>query len=461
MQNILEKRAELINQVGPQVLDAIGDVERSVRREAVSILETTLNPQSDEDKSILQTIPLELLERSDLIGAIWYLETTGESGNTISLEVLERVVQQAVREREQYLSSGDEKAAAYVVSSIENLFTMAQNHIQIQNNPELFLIIGNYKEMLGEQEEAIACYGKIIEKGNAKGYIALAKVYANLEQYEESIGLLNKGYALFRDADCLGELITVLCRTGEISQAETKYMQLKKLNTHNIPSFLEYKGTIESDTELFELENLITDYVRKEDFTPSKILHRLTISAHVYITNEIKKEGVKLNSINRKEKKDWKEYDYKEYSQSIIRKLHLMQIDIFTLGNERCIEQYLKDLQHIGINGTPESRNLLSEFFREYFSKEVERSLREMDAESGETIEYGKDGLIGDLSFFESISAHVGRIGELFFQPNLYDIHKKYITPILHTSHQLNGISHEKDEDGDDINIDYKRDLAL
>jgi hypothetical protein len=87
------------------VLDAIGDVERSVRREAVSILETTLNPQSDEDKSILQTIPLELLERSDLIGAIWYLETTGESGNTISLEVLERVVQQAVREREQYLSS--------------------------------------------------------------------------------------------------------------------------------------------------------------------------------------------------------------------------------------------------------------------------------------------------------------------------------------------------------------------
>lgn len=450
--DISTRTAELLNKAEQKVLNDIADLSEEVREKAIYTLTLPLDISSDTDKVIFQTVPLELLKRDDLIGAIWYMETMWRLWNFISLEIFDKIVDQAIEERQKCVQSEYLEGMEDISSSMDALFSMTRNHADMKNNPKLYLTIWNYLETTGVLDEAILEYDKAIKLWDIDGYLAHSQIYKKQWEYEKSIEVLEKGYSFSKDTECLWQLIAMMCRVGKISESLDKYYELKKISKETVLPFIVYRGTIENDEELWELEDIIANYISEGSLIPMEAFFQLSQSASRYIFQEIKKENDIIETLNSKADEKWVNNDYEIHVQSLMRRLYLMQTDILTLWNTQFIEYYLKDIQQLWIYWSKQSNDVLHEYFLEHFSREVENNILKSDEESEEKIEYGKDGIPGDLTLFEAISVHTTRIAELFFQSSLYDIHKEYIIPILRLTSQW-------DNDYDDDTEVYLTDL--
>lgn len=70
--------SELIDNVDQKVLSRLAAIKRITRERAIDMLTKPLDPNSPEDTAVLANIPLELVKRDDILGAMWYVETVGK-----------------------------------------------------------------------------------------------------------------------------------------------------------------------------------------------------------------------------------------------------------------------------------------------------------------------------------------------------------------------------------------------
>ena len=75
MQEVLQKMSELMNSVPEKTLYHIANTRRSIRERALKIITQGLDLETEEGKSIMQAIPFEFINRDDIMGALWYIET--------------------------------------------------------------------------------------------------------------------------------------------------------------------------------------------------------------------------------------------------------------------------------------------------------------------------------------------------------------------------------------------------
>jgi hypothetical protein len=437
MQEILiERVTQLIDTAKEKIIDNIASTRRSTREKAINCLTALLDPTSEEDKIIFQTIPLELIERGEIIWAIRYIETIWKRGDTISMEVFEKVIEEYFIERFECEEAGDDESLKELDSSMRSMFHMAQRHQDLKDTSRLFLRMWRYEEIKGNPYKAISHYDSVIAKQEIDWYLAKAMVYEELGQYENWLIILDMGYAKNSDARLLWESVRLLCKMGKMVEAHNKYQQLQFLE-EGIPPFIVYKGFVENDKELWEVEQTIASYITSYSFVPSEALAALAKSSTYYIAEQVNMENENLAKFDFTTVEDWTDDNYTEYSRVIFRRLKLFQIDILTLCNHRYVSYYLRDLEKVWLDWSSNMRESLADFFVDNSSEEViqaviKRGKKEQITSSNESESGNQKDF--SASLFGNISMHVSRVWELFFQEEFYNIQKEQILPLLKKS---------------------------
>ncbi len=431
MPDIPTQCADLLDSAEQVILDRIASTRRNTRERAIGTLTKSLDPQSETDKVIFQTLPLELMQRGDIIWAIWYIETIAKLGNGIALEVLRQVVEKAIDERMECDELGDVESSHVVDSSILSLFRSLQSYIDTWESSELHLLMGYYQESKWNLYKAIPYYDRAIEEGSIDGYLASARVYEELWEYNSSETVLDVWYALHKDKRLLWPLIRILCKFGKSREAYTKYLELKSQDEGILP-FIVYKDRVESDEELREVESIIASYVTEASFMPSEALAELSKCATNYVGEQVHVVNDRIWYLDKKSVDDWSEDEHGEYTELIFRRLLLTQIDVLTLCNTRFVEHYLRDMRILGIDWSIAMRSMLWDFFLSSSSVEVTQEVQvrnKSDSHEGWNFRTNFPNTV-----YEDLSLHVARVWELFSQPGFYNIQTEQIAPLLEIS---------------------------
>lgn len=446
MQNSLERISELLNSAEPDVLERIASTKRVTRERAIRALTLSLDEESEMDIAIFQTIPLEFIKRGDIPEAVWYIETVWKTGGIISWEVITAVYTQAIQERDTYLLEKDEEAVKAISSSLDALFRMAKTHPVYKNMPELYLLMGNHEEVKEKPLNALPFYDRAMEFWLIEWYLASANIYEQMKQYEGSEIVLDSGWIIHGDTRLLRKLIYTLCRAWKIQTAMDKYQELRYQSKEEEVPFLVYKWSIENDEELDLFEDMIAHYIAEGTFIPLESLHTLVSSANQYIKESRYEENATIQTINNKPLEEWTVIDREDFIWAVQRRLWLMQIDVFTLCNPRYLEYYISDLRKFWIEGTPESRQSLQDFFTEHFSKEVDYKVRAQYTQNQSDISnigWEEAGDYISQGLFENIAMHASRLGELFFQWTFYNIQNNDINSVLRDCAKIDGTYHD------------------
>lgn len=440
-------RMQLIDSAKQEILDDVSHLQSDIRRAAISALTSWLDLDSEEGKFIKLTIPLEFIARDDILRAIWYIETEGNKpGGIVSIEVIKSVCRKAIGYIDVCIEFDDEEWKKDIQDAIRSLFHMIMGHPDLMNDPQVFVMMGNYEEAIWNHSASLDFYNKWIEKWDIISYIESARVHGDIWNWEESISILKEWYTLTNDTRLLGPLVHRLCAIHHMVEAMKYYEELNRIEEWKAPPFVVYKWTVENDGELEDIETCIASYIKDANFVPSEALGVVSKSATEYIAEQVYIENKYLMVLNATDIKTWNSEEYTEYARILARRLRLMQIDILSLCNHRFIEYYLRDLDQFWFNWSLWMQQFLEDFFVNNPSEEVlrEQSRRYLEAiasdekdwlnESDDEVE--KDNVIVELpqSVFENISIHVSRIWELFFQPSFYDLQKGQIIPILEKS---------------------------
>lgn len=460
MQEIYPLMREILENAAPDIIDKIADIERTTRESAIGVLTAPLSFQSEQDNVIFQTLPLAFLERDDVIGALWYIETIGTLWQSISYEIFEQVCSQAFTERAFCVEAGDEVWQQNLDTSLWALFQMVQSHPELSQDSRFSLLIWELEEERWNPYEAISLYDEAIVSGMVDGYRASARLYEKLDDLTMARQILEVWYQLTSDMRLLDHLIRIACLGGDYRYAVGLYSELKRDSEEPVLSFLLYKWKIESDRDLYELESLIAVYVSEGSFMPSEALFRLSESAASYITEKITSFNARIDALNKKWYNAWTDSEILEYQTILIDRLQYLQIDIFTLGQDRFLERYLKDIDMIAFGNGEVLKYALRDFFMEHPSVEVYEAIKRYwwdissegqedeseqeddnddDADTEETdalpeksdISASPVETAASAWLYESISLHVARIGEIFFHPFYYDIQTSQIIDIL------------------------------
>lgn len=448
MHAIIKQRAILVEKLDKELLSGIGSTKRKIREAAINTLIAPLDQDSEIDKWIFQTLPLEFLERDEIMEAIWYIETVWNLWHTISLEVVETVINTILRKKSECILMQDDESLKILSKGINSLFRMMKNHPSYQKDERFFILMGKKEEEDKKLESAILWYNKAMEwwsiENKIEWYLLSAKTYEEIWEHNMSIMLLESGYDMFGDIRMLWVLIALLSKTGRLEEAKKRYNELRKIEQENTPPFLVYKWIIDTDSELQEFEEIIALYVTDGSFVPLEAYKILADSASVYIQKNIEKEKPRQNS---------SQYIFwgsiEGYIESKIRYLMLMQIDIFTLCNERYLEEYIKELKKMGMEWNPESRDALLDFFHNHSSKEVKAEMKRGDntklyaikkrnANQDDEEENGEEEI--EYTLFDEVSLHIARIGELFYNQKFYHLQKDSIEPIRIESAKKDGM---------------------
>lgn len=454
MKGIFEKSSELLNRATPEILSQIASTQRSFREKAIHALIGPLDEKSETDSTIIGTIPLELIERGDVVWAIWYIETLWRLWNALPWEIVARVYRWAVLSGDTLVLHWEQELANTVSSSLDALFQMARIHPIYKDNTELYLLMGEHEERKGKPLKAILYYQTVIEHGDIEWYIAVANAQESMGKYEASLVILESWWSIHHDLKILSKIISTLCKIGKTNEALERYAELKKWSDGKIVPFLVYKWNIETDAELGLLEDIIADYITERSFIPMEVLALLAASWSLYIKESIRQINDAVGVLNHKtSQKDWSHEDQIEYVHLIQQRLWLMQIDILTLWNHRYIDHYIANLRELWLKGDVQSKNVLDDFFTQYFSKEVEHEMRVRSSKNQstgtESIQKDKEEemRIGDTNtLLENISLHISRIGELFSQGSFHDTYRDDIIPLLRDCAQIEGEYDEKME---------------
>lgn len=451
-QDILAERAQLIDTVDPWVLDRIASTSRLTRERAIYALSSSLNPASEKDQIIFQTIPLELLERNDLFWAIWYIETIGKMGNAVSSEVLEKVCIQTLDARSRCMENWDEESIETLDLSMRALFRMIKKHPDLSQNQEILMFEWKFEEERGNLYGAISIYENGTQTWNSDAYRLTAQSYEKLGHLDMTCNVLEVGYQLTGDIWLLKNLIRANYKQGKHNHAFWLYSELGRCAPRDtIEPFIFYKECIESDGDIEELELMLASYLTEWTFIPSESLSLLSHEASIYIAEHIQRANSIIERLNRKSLEHYTKEEREEYLGSMFQRLWYMQIDLLTLGNARYLENYLNDIRRIGFWDLQMLQWLLADFFIEHFSLEVIHQMKNLwgiqnwleieailDTDSNQDTRERWDAQNRSIeeatTVHQKISLHIARIWELFSQPGFYDIQANQIGSLLEQS---------------------------
>lgn len=428
MQTIIMSIDSILDTAKQEVLDNIASTSRKTRERAIYLLTSSLDTKSETDNAIFQTIPLELLERGYYLWAIWYIETIGKLWNSISQEVIEKVIEWIISKRRECIEIGDENTLRAIDKGLLYLIRMAKSHTSLNDSSKFYFLIWWFEEVRWNHEEAILNYKKVIERNDIQWYFALSRVYIELCQYDTCIKLLEEGYILYWDIRLLWILVRTLYKADKIDDARKKHKLLKSMD-ESTPPFIIYSGSIENDEDLWTVESIIASYITENTFVPSESLAELARWSSDYIKIHIISINERVKELSKKEISNWTNAESTEYSQLIFRRLRLMQLDILTLWNDTYITYYLRDLKKLWIEWTSKTKDLLRDFFIEHYSEEVRQYLKMRD--TSEDFDNEDDIAKSKHSLFDDISEHINRVGDLFNHPKYYDIIATQIMPLL------------------------------
>jgi TPR repeat protein len=470
MQEIFERSDAILNSVTEDVLDDVASTRRFIRERAIHTLTSTLDPEAKEDQEVYQALPLWIMNKGDIIWAIWYVETIWKLWNKIDWENVAQIIRTAIDEKIACDNFWDEEASRVIIQSLKSLFKMAVNHEWYSKIDELYILMWDIEEIYWNTWKAIEHYSKAVELGSVWWYIALADVYMKRGQWEQCVKILEDGFFLTKDLKILSRLITALYTIGRNDESLNRYEELKKLDKNKIPPYIVYIWTIENDDELLELEVIFAEYLGQGNFIPLESFHRLSISASEYVSEWAHRMNERIDKLDKRDFESWTDEEGDDFIQAIQKRLYYMQIDILTLGNHRYLDYYLRDINNFWLQWSPQRIAILEDYFSKYFSKDVEVHIKIKDAEEKAEEEKERklswdDEIEGDEPssqdvdnesgthqwIFQSISLHIARIGEVFFNPSFYDVQSEAISPILIQSAKL---AHEYDDEmEDDITV--------
>ena len=439
-----ERRERLLDSAWPDILDRIADIQEHVRVEAAHALISGLNRKSEDDMHVFLTLPLGILDRGDVIAAIWYIETVGKLGNTVHIDTLEEVFRSAIDQRNEYKKYETQEWIDSIDIGLQALFSMGMQHRELMRDPRLFLMIWQFEEIRWNTEEAIQYYDVAAGLNHADGYIGAAWAYDTLWKPDKAISILESGYSRFWDLRFLRNSISILCKAWKIQEAQKKYEDLQKkverpielfmLNKNPLVPFVVFKWFIEDDNDLISTQDAIAEFVSKWEFEPSEWLRVLGERATEYIWVEVNKENLILEKLEKKDKLLWWDEDHSEFYRATTRRLKLVQIDLLSLCNHRYIEFYLMEIETLWIKWSNYTQHLLREFFEENFSAEAK--IRVMEWEKLKSMKEGGDWAIKETisipgNLFENISNHIATVIELYWQPWYHDMHANTSAMIL------------------------------
>lgn len=443
----------ILSSANQETIDRVAHLNRNVRERAIYTLIIWLDVESEGDKKKVMNIPLEFLERDDVLGAIWYIITMGTNGNYIPLDIFEKVYDRAIGERKTYTNMENQENVAIIDKSLEALFRMAKKHPDIRQSSRFFFLWGDHEEVHGRYQKADSAYRKGMESWEKDAYKALAGLRVQEGKLNEAESIFREWYTKTQDIEFLGHIVRALCRQWKISDALREYEILKFLSTEPIPPFIIYRESIESNADLLVLEECIASYFTERSFIPPEALASIVRIAWEYIKQKIDKLDKQMEWLNRKKVEEWSKQDAIKYQETIFERLQLCQIDTLSFGNSRYMGRYLWEIERMAFGDLrSEFRSWLEMFLAENGSKEVvhEYAYRRKD---------GTEEDKHDPYFFqENLAFHVWRVGELYFHHNHYEIQETLITPML-TWAREEMRSPESFEEHDDTLSDASRSL--
>lgn len=426
------RNAEILDTANPKVIDRIASTHRSTRERALFLLIGQLDPNSSSDLTVIQTLPIELLSRGDLLGALWYIETLGKMWNQISLEVLRQVIKSYIEERKYLIEWPQHEELEVLDATMRSLFRMLHGHPEYKSHPEIIFLEGQVHESKWDYQDAIKKYDVLIAAGNEEAFMAAAWVYELLWQNEFACTLLESAYSIYRNKNVIPDIIRIAAALWDRQKMMQWYTLLVSEDPKGVLPLILYKWTVENDEELRVLEEVVAAYITEGNFIPSESLARVTKQASLYVAEWIVKENIVIENLWKKDPKKWDEQENALFLASFYRRLKLMQFDVFTLANGRYVEYYLKDVQEFWFSKSRTQRAALGVFYGEYFSAEVEHEAKKrLTPEENKQIEALGGWKNKRNTDFENISLHVARIGELFLQPDFLDLQERYVVPML------------------------------
>lgn len=266
-------------------------------------------------------------------------------GNELPWEVIEKVCNQALIEKREYILSEDVFSAKIFSRALNALFRMLKNHPKYKETSSLHMLLGNFREKEDDSYGAISFYNRVIECGCIEGFIAAATAYNHMKKYDASLLILENGYSIYRDSTILEKLIHTLCMAGRADEAVPRYKELVSKKGDKIPPFLTYKKTIETDSDLGMFESMLVQYFADGKLVPSETFHALSISASEYIESSLLRDKRTLQTIHAQSLQE----HTSQHAEILKRKLYLMQVDILILGNDRYLDSYLSEIEQLGI----------------------------------------------------------------------------------------------------------------
>ena len=152
-------------------------------------------------------------------------------------------------------------------------------------------------------------------------------------------------YHLTADERFVHRYIHSLFKEGKRDVSFEVYSRLKNSKKDVINPYIIYKGVIECDEDLDELELLITGYINEGSFHVSNELIKLLKSASEYLRNEISKVDSLIETINQLPEEEWTKALVDEYNAHVIRRLFLIQKHIIVIQSPEYLDEYLEDIE--------------------------------------------------------------------------------------------------------------------
>lgn len=423
MQEILEQTNQLLDTVGQSVFRGLSSTSIEKRGEAVNKILRLLDPTSLVDNNIFQAIPIDLLSRWQGTGALYFIETIVRNGHIVAWEVIESIINTIISSRKDCRDHGNTTTPEILTEILHELFATLLDSDHYSKNPKLYMLIWADAEHIDELDGAIDMYSRAIGLGSVDSYMRLAAVYEHQGKYDMSIITLEDGYRFIWGEVYLHRLILALCKDDREDEALMRYRELQKNATGPIASFLVYRWSIKSDDDLLQFESTIVSYQNEQYLIPQPLLVDLAISASLYISNQIEQESSTIEWLNTVADADWSDEQTVVYTDSIVRRLFLMQTHIISLRDSRYLDFYLDEIGRYSIDGTPSNHTMLHLFFQKYFSIDVLSIIMKIPGNENFS---NQDGDI-----FQCTREHLVRISEIFGQGSFYDLIAERISPMI------------------------------
>ena len=122
MQEIFNQAKTILNTLSPKELGSLCSSNIWKRQAIINKILTLLDKEEQNSGNILQAIPIEMLNRWDIVHALLFIDTSIREGNIFWWEVIENVVAVLFSSREGYIVDENIGVTRNITRIIYSLF---------------------------------------------------------------------------------------------------------------------------------------------------------------------------------------------------------------------------------------------------------------------------------------------------------------------------------------------------